>query len=351
MSNSEQVSEPTISGETQRTAQPSIGQNQDLPSSSYEQTPRTSQFGTTPSQSSNMNMVMFPVMMGAPWCPKFKGGQESEHGFQDWRTAQTTMFDMYPLSEAQKVSSLINNLEGEARREVLALPVAQRATVQTILSFLEGIYGDTTPLASLRSKFFTRKQRAEENVRQFALVLQELSNRLTARGDKTTEGHILRDQFISGLLDGGLRRELRGMVRASVNLSFADIKREAMLRVEDLENTTHAMAAAVQIKQDRVSPRVPIDAKQLAEEIKEEVLSKLKGEMKEMLSGMMREVREGTQMSQQADVRPRYEFRGGRRSSDQFDQQGRPICRRCKKVGHIERRCRAQEGAPEHLNE
>lgn len=294
-------------------------------------------------------MVMFPVMMGTPWCPKFKGGQEPEQSFQDWHTAQTTMLDMYPLSEAQKVSALINNLEGEARWEVFALPVDQRATVQAIFSFLEGIYGDTTPLASLRSKFFTRKQRAEENVRQFALVLQELTNRLTARGDKTTGGHILRDQFISGLLDGGLRRELRGMVRASANLSYA--KREAMLRVEDFDNTTQAMAAAVQIKPDQVVSKVPIDAKQLADEIKEEVLLKLKGEMKEMLSGMMREVREGSQMLQQAEVRPRYEFRGGRRSSDQFDQQGRPICRQCKKVGHVERRCRVQDGAQENLNE
>lgn len=108
-----------------------------------------------------------------------------------------------------------------------------------------------------------------------------------------------------------LRRELRGMVRASANLSFADIKREAMLRVEDFDNTTQAMSAAVQIKPDQVVSTVPIDAKQLAEEIKEEVLLKLKGEMKEMLSGMMREVREDSQMLQQADVRPRYEFRGG----------------------------------------
>lgn len=131
---------------------------------SSEQSHEAPQTSTTQSQIPNANMVMFPLMMGNPWGPKFRGGQQPEFSFQDWLTAQTTMFDMYPLSEAQKVSTLINNLEGEPRREVLAMPADQRDSVQNIISFLQGIYGDTTSLTSLRSQFFTRKQRTDENV-------------------------------------------------------------------------------------------------------------------------------------------------------------------------------------------
>ena len=136
------------------------------------------------------------------------------------------------------------------------------------------------------------------------------------------------------------------MVRASINVSLADIKREAILRAEDSDNAMQAMAAAVHVKQDRL----PVSTKQLAEEIKEEVLMKLKGEMKEMLSGMMQEVREHAYPPFQSTARPNYGSRGGRRSSDQFDQQGRPICRRCRKAGHIESRCRDQERTQEDLN-
>lgn len=312
---------------------------------SSEQSQEHPQSSTARGQINNPNMVMFPMMMGNPWGPKFKGG-EQEHSFQDWLTAQNTMFDMYPLSEAQKVSTLINNLEGEPRREVLAMPADQRATVQNIIKFLKGIYGDTTPLANLRSQFFTRKQRTDENVRQFALGLQELSNRLTVRGDSTTSGNVLRDQFISGLLDNALRRELRNMVRTTSTLTFADIKREAIVRIDDLDNPPQAMASAVRVTQDKT----PMDVKQLAKEIKEEVLTELKSDMKDMLSEMMREMRERPQTPQQTEVRRRYDYRGGRQSSDQFDQQGRPICRRCRKAGHIERQCRAPATAQENLN-
>lgn len=316
---------------------------------SSEQSHEAPQTSTAQSQIPNANMVMFPLMMGNPWGPKFRGGQQPEFSFQDWLTAQITMFDMYPLSEAQKVSTLINNLEGEPRREVLAMPADQHDSVQNIISFLQGIYGDTTSLTSLRSQFFTRKQRTDENVRQFALILQELSNRLMARGDTTTSGYVLRDQFISGLVDGALRRELHNMVRTTATLTFAEIKREAMLRVDDFESVTQMMAAAVRVNQDRA----PIDVKELVKEIKGEVLTELKGEMKEMMSEMMREmreVREHPQTSQQVQVRRRYDYRGGRQSSDQFDQQGRPICRRCRKAGHIGRHCRAHKTTQENLN-
>lgn len=297
-------------------------------------------------QATNANMVMFPLMMGSPWCQKFNGDQMPQgNNFQDWYNMQTSMFNIYPFSEVQKVSAVISNLDGEAKREVLALPAAQRMTAEQILSFLKSIYGDTVPLATLRAQFFTRKQRTDENVRQFALALQELSNRLDNRGDGTIMGNVLRDQFILGLCDAGLRRELRGMVRGAPDSSFIEVKKEAILRAEEFGEVRQAVAATVQLKP---AP----DATKLVEEIKQEVVLQLKGEIKEMVAGMIKEVREGVQhlLPSSDNARPRYELRRGRRSSDQFDQQGRPICRRCKQAGHIERRCGAVEGGQGPLN-
>lgn len=301
---------------------------------------------SSPNIAQNQAMLMFPLMMGTPWCQKFSGEKTAqENNFQDWHNMQKSMFDMYPFSEAQKVSALISNLDGEAKREVLALPIAERVTSGQILTFLKNNYGDTVPLATLRSQFFTRKQRTDESVRQFALVLQELSNRLESRGDHTTGGYVLRDQFILGLFDAGLRRELQGMVRASSDIAFVDIKREAILQADAFGEVRQAVAATVQMKPT-------LDTTKLVEEIKQEVFLQLKGEIKEMVAGMMSEVREGVQnmWPKSEGVRPRYELMGGRRSSDQFDHQGRPICRRCKQVGHIERRCRTVEGPQGPLN-
>lgn len=325
----------------------STTQSVQSPSTSSEQQQGTdSSPNISQSQATNANMVMFPFMMGTPWCQKFNGEQGIQANyFQDWYDTQTSMFNIYPFSEVQKVSALVSNLDGEAKREVLALPAAQRATSEQILTFLKGIYGDIASLATLRSQFFTRKQRTDENVRQYALALQELSNRLENRGDGTTRGNILRDQFILGLLDVGLRRELRGMVRAAPDSSFLEVKQEAILRADEFGEVRQAVAATVQLKP------APDKAK-LVEEIKQEVFLQLKGEIKEMVAGMINEVREGVQnlLPNSESARSRYESRGGRKSSDQFDHQGRPICRRCKQVGHIERRCRLVEGAQGPLN-
>lgn len=292
------------------------------------------------------NTVMLPLMMGTLWGQKFNGDQlEQRNDFKDWYDMQTSMFNIYPLSEVQKVSVLMNNLDGEAKREVLALPGAQRSTADQILSFLEGVYGDVVPVASLRAQFFTRKQRTDENVRQFALGLQELSNRLENRGDRTIVGNVLRDQFILGLCDAGLRRELRGMVRTAPDSSFVKIKQEAIQRAEESGEVRQAVAATVQVKP---AP----DTTKLVEEIKQEVFQQLKGEIKEMVAAMIDEVREGVQnlLPNKESVRPRYELGRGQRSSDQFDQQVRPICHWCKRVGHTERRCGVVEGAQGSLN-
>lgn len=316
-----------------------------LPSTSSDQQQRVDGLPDM-AQNQATNMVMLPFMMGTPWCQKFNGDQMAQgNNFQDWYNMQTSMFNIYPFSEVQKVSALISNLDGEAKREVLALPIAQRTTAEQMLSFLKSIYGDIVPLATLCAQFFTRKQRTDENVRQFALALQELSNRLENRGDGTIMGNVLRDQFILGLCDAGLRRELRGMVRTAPDISFVEVKQEAILRAEEFGEVRQAVAATVQLK---LAP----DTTKLVEEIKQEVFLQLRVEIKEMVAGMINEVREGVQnlLPNNDNVRPRYELRRGRRSSDQFDHQGRPICRRCKQVGHIERHCGVVEGAQGPLN-
>lgn len=300
--------------------------------------------------SGNSNVIMFPFMMGAPWVAKFKGGKSEEDiGFQEWLRTHRAMFDMQPLSESQKVSMLICNLEGEARREVLALVSNERRTVEQIITFLNNIYGDTVPISTIRSQFFTRKQRPQENVRQFALALQEFKNRLQNREGCAEGDNVLRDHFIAGLGDPALRRELRVRVRLDPTLTFPQVKEEAIFRAEDTGDTPQAVAAVVQVSQNKPL----VDVAKLGQEIKLEVLAEVKGEIKEFMSTLMKEFREGLQLSASEARGSQGANRaaiGGRVSTDSFDSQGRPICRRCGLAGHIERRCRVMLTSGESLN-
>ena len=131
------------------------------------------------------NVIMFLFMMGTPWVPTFRGGkvESQDIHFQEWVWPQQAILDMQPLKETQKVSMLISNLEGEAKREVLVLNLEERRTVQQVIVALEQVYGDCVPLAAVRSQFFSCKQRPQETVREYALSLQEFKNRLQRRGD------------------------------------------------------------------------------------------------------------------------------------------------------------------------
>lgn len=291
------------------------------------------------------NMVMFPFMLGSSWGQKFSGDKSQQHvHFQEWVRAQRIMLDMQMVSESQKVSMLLSNLDGEAKREVLALLDTESKTAEQVLTFLEGIYGYNIPLALLRSQFFGRKQRSQESVRQFALALQEFSNRLQKQGDTTNSGHVLRDQFILGLLDPVVRQELRVRVRMEPNLSFTEAKQEAIWRSEEYVPSEQVVASAVQVSQ---KPSAVLNFEKVREEIRQEVQKQIRAEITDIVSSVMQEVREGLQardlqfnssVQRKSDVTVRSSATG-RRSSDQYDGQGRPICRRCKNVGHIERRC------------
>jgi len=108
------------------------------------------------------------------------------------------------------------------------LPTAQHTTAEQIL---KSICVDIVILATL----YANKKKTDENVWQFALALQELSNRLENRGDGTM-GNVWRDQFILGFSDAGLRRELWGKVGAALDSSFV----EEILRADEFGEVRQA---------------------------------------------------------------------------------------------------------------
>lgn len=102
---------------------------------------------------------------------------------------------------------------------------------QGVIQHLEGIYGDKTPCVTLMGQFYSRQQRPGEDMRQYALCLQELLQRISTRfpGSLTDdEDRVLRDRFVEGLASHAIETELRKEVRKHSTISFLDLKEEAL---------------------------------------------------------------------------------------------------------------------------
>lgn len=297
---------------------------------------------------------VMPIFMGAPWAPRY-GGPGSEVSLSQWKTQVEYLAGLQGLSALQKVQFVLNSLEGEARREVQAAPEANRVTVQAIFDFLMGQYGDTTPVAVLRTKFFNSRQGPRQSVRAFALQLREQFSRLTGRQDHGLGGGevLLRDQFLLGLREGPVRQSLRVQLRREPDMTFEELRREALaLERDQTEHLEPPSCLATNVVDPPLATAAPDWKQALREELKRDIREQMSGLSKTVIEELRRE-----------HLPPPFHFRerahsDGNRPSErcpprlgssrfQWDEQGRPICNGCGQPEHYFRQCsvrRASQG-------
>lgn len=297
---------------------------------------------------------VMPFFMGAPWAQKY-GGPGSELSLSAWKTQVEYLAGLQGLSAPQKVQFVLNSLEGEARREVQAAPEATRITVQAIFDFLTGQYGDTTPVAVLRTQFFNCRQGPRQTIRPFTLQLREQFTRLRGRQDHGLgdEETLLRDQFLLGLREGPVRQSLRVQLRRTPDLTFEELRQEALALERD---HTEGMDPPSCLAANAVSgPSAPVTS-DWKHALREELKRDIREQMSELSKSVVEELRR-ERLHSLPSPRERAYSDGNRpperhftRSTGprfQWDEQGRPICNGCGEAGHYVRQCssrRASQG-------
>lgn len=115
------------------------------------------------------SVMIMVFVMGSPWMQKFTG-ECSEAKLGEWKLHIETMLSFQPLTDLQKEDFVLGPLEGEAKREILALERGCRDTPKKIFDVLLRLYGDNTHASILRTQFFNCRQEPQA-LRSFSLRL------------------------------------------------------------------------------------------------------------------------------------------------------------------------------------
>lgn len=201
---------------------------------------------------------------------------------EDWAAHLKSTLRLYNLATDLQADVALNALEGDARRTIMLRPEEERKTLDAIFSILESIYGETSGTGTLRSRFFTRFQREDETIPQFANALQEIWAHIRKREASGANvlgngDQILRDQFILGLRSPPLRQALRERILVDATLQFQRIQAEAVARDKEEAYGVHTVRM-----QAAGGQRTPSDGEDLREAVKE--LSAAMGEIQRQLT-------------------------------------------------------------------
>ena len=162
--------------------------------------------------------------------PHLRGTPEDELSPEEWASEVRRAVSARSMGGLEGADYAISHLDGNARREVLALPPDDVETAKLICVVVCREFGDQRSAAALREALYGRNQQTQESVRDFGHAIQRLHERLVAKYGprEALAAAQLRDRLIEGLIPGPLRRHLRRLVIKDATMSFRAARDEAL---------------------------------------------------------------------------------------------------------------------------
>lgn len=145
-------------------------------------------------------------------CSDFSGSKTNEEqSIDEWVASMRSYFKVCKIPEEDKVEFVKQHLKGEAKLTVNLMLEDSITDVKSVFKVLEDVYGDKVPVAARVREFYERRQVSGEKIRVFAYDLQEKLRKLRQRDpDRFRDPDAaLCEQFVLGLYDSSLRREMK----------------------------------------------------------------------------------------------------------------------------------------------
>lgn len=281
-------------------------------------------------------------------CPRFSGNaSQGNMSVEEWVEEARKSLSMQHTSLTEQAAFLCDLLDGEARREIKFSSPEDRANPEKILSILLDNFGCDQTYVTLQKQFFQRQQRESESIREFSHALIELLDLLKSKDPRGVPNPdmVIRDTFVENVRDTKLQRELAHLVRQHPTHSFRDV-REAAIRWEKrrpLANTPRARAYSCD---SHTSESVQVEANVDMHAM----TARPSGELRELKECFRRQQAQldtilkhlGVPATEASPPAPQTYFSGHKSRPYRFQPDGKPICIRCNKAGHIARFCRVE---------
>lgn len=277
-------------------------------------------------------------------CPRFSGVMVQDGlTVEDWVEEARKSLSVRQTSPAEQAAFLCDLLDGEAKREVKFGSLEDRSNPDSIFTILLDNFGCDQTYVTLQRQFFQRRQQDNESIREFSHALLHLMELLKGK-DPRGVSHpelVVRDTFIENVRDAKLQRELAHLVRQNPNQSFTEV-RNAAIKWEKRGPPTSTHRARAYSCDSHASgvDYGEVDTNAISVNPSDEL-----GDLKECLRKQQAQLDAilkhlGPFSSVPNYINPQDFPNGNRPKPYKFQPDGKPICMRCNRPGHIARFCR-----------
>lgn len=146
---------------------------------------------------------------------------------EDWLEEVKIVFRSCNItSDAEQADYVLSHLDGQAKTEVKFHSPKEKGSFLSLECILRKAFGENRSFAQLQQAFYSRRQREDEELRDFSYALLELANKIqNASGDPKfdTSGMLLHN-FAEGVCDPDLRRELKSKLRNEKETDFLNFR-------------------------------------------------------------------------------------------------------------------------------
>ena len=272
-------------------------------------------------------------------CPDFSGSQsQGEMCIEEWIAALKSHFVVCKIPDEDKVELVKQHLKGEAKVTLKLMVEDETTDIANVLKILREVYGDKAPVGIRLREFYDRKQMAGERIRAYGYDLQEKLRRLKRRDSKciSDPDSMLKEQFVLGLRDDNLRREMKRQAKEQPTQIFNLLMQAAIDWSEEEETSqatrdkSHTRGAVSSVVTEETPPALSL-------QVLHESIQKLAARQEELYR-----VVQGPEMRNTA--------KGRQQRLPQRDETGQLICYNCGEPGHISRECRKGQGRRRQAN-
>lgn len=322
-----------------------LDRNGDIDASTLNSESRMTSAATDPEQSTSSNAsgstsihARYVYVPRERKCSKFTGKLSFDLVTLDqWVMEVRRCFEARPMSNAEQVLFLYDHLDGGAKAEVEFHEALDRDTAEKIFKILAENFSCPQSYVAAQLCFFQRHQKEGESLRDFSHVLKSLMDAVIKKTPGGILNHdiVLRDQFAENVNDDMLRRELKRQLALDADMSFVTLRNIAIKWGYEGKQGTRTRPRAFSFDtyvSAQGSPGADSNAISATNtemtELKE-CLRRQQAQLDAILSQLN---------SSRSQANPRSV--GGQSKTYRFHPDGRPICIRCNRAGHIAKNCR-----------